>query len=46
MNPLNDLLTAIGNDVDNPPEKTRAMIYEPDPDAEWLTKEILITIKT
>ncbi len=45
INPLNDLLTAIGSDLDNPPEKTRAMIYEPEPDAEWVTKEILITVK-
>ena len=46
VNPLNSLLTAIGNDVDNPPEKTRAMAYEPDPEAEWATQEILITVKT
>ena len=48
INPLSDLLTAIGNDVDNPPspEKTRAMTYESDPEAEWATQEILITVKT
>ncbi len=46
INPLNNLLTAIGSDVTNPPEKTRAFVYESDPEAEWLTKEILITIKT
>ncbi|MGK7938418.1 MAG: caspase family protein [Xenococcaceae cyanobacterium] len=46
INPLNDLLTSIGNDLDHPPEKTRAFVYEPDPEAEWATKEILITVKT
>ena len=45
VNPLNGLLTAIGNDADNPPERTRAMIYEPDPAAEWSTQEIQITVK-
>ena len=46
INPLNSLLTAIGSDVDNPPEKTRAMVYESEPDEEWATQEILITVKT
>ena len=46
INPLNDLLTSIGNDSDHPPEKTRAFVYEADPEAEWATKEILITVKT
>ncbi len=44
INPLNELLSAIGNDVNNPPEKTRAMVYEPDPEAEWITQEIQITV--
>ena len=44
INPLNNLLTAIGSDLDNPPEKTRAMLYEPEPDAEWATQEIQITV--
>ncbi|MEM8721775.1 MAG: caspase family protein [Cyanobacteria bacterium P01_G01_bin.39] len=44
ISPLNNLLTAIGSDIDNPPEKTRAMVYEPDPEAEWATQEILITV--
>ena len=46
INPLNNLLTSIGNDLDNPPEKTRAFVYEAEPEAEWATKEILITVKT
>lgn len=46
INPLNQLLTTIGSDLDNPPDKTRAMVYEPEPDAEWATKEIQITVKT
>ena len=45
INPLNNLLTTIGSDLDNPPETTRAMIYEPDPDAEWATQQIQITVK-
>ena len=45
INPLNDLLTAIGSDLDNPPEKTRAMVYESEPEAEWATQEINITVK-
>ena len=44
INPLNSLLTAIGSDVDNPPEKTRAMVYESEPDAEWATQEIQIAV--
>lgn len=44
INPLNDLLTTIGSDINNPPEKTRAMIYEPNPEAEWVSLEIQITV--
>ena len=44
INPLNNLLTAIGSDLDNPPNKTRAMVYEPEPDAEWATQEIQIAV--
>ena len=44
ISPLNELLTAIGNDVDNPPDRTRAFVYEPDPEAEWATQEIQITV--
>jgi hypothetical protein len=46
VSPLNNLLTTIGADVDNPPppESTRAMVYEPDPNAEWLTKQVTFTI--
>jgi uncharacterized cupredoxin-like copper-binding protein len=44
INPLNNLLSAIGADVNNPPEKTRAMVYEPDANAEWATQEIQITV--
>ena len=45
INPLNNLLAAIGHDLDNPPQNTRAMVYEPDPEAEWVTQEINITVK-
>ena len=44
VNPLNNLLTAIGSDLDSPPEKTRAMVYEPEPDADWATQAIQITV--
>ncbi|MEB3191357.1 MAG: hypothetical protein VKL42_13530, partial [Snowella sp.] len=46
INPLNHLLTAIGSDGDNPPTLTRAMVYESDPEAEWVTKEIVITVQS
>ena len=44
INPLNNLLTAIGSDLDNPPDQTRAMVYEPEPDADWASQEIQITV--
>jgi hypothetical protein len=46
INPLNNLLSIIGADVDNPPPSNlaRAMVYEPDPNAEWLTKQVTFTI--
>ena len=46
INPLNNLLSAIGGDINNPPMLTRAMIYEGDPEAEWVTKDIVITVKS
>ena len=46
INPLNQLLTTIGNDPNNPPERTRAMVYVSDPEAEWATQEIQITVTT
>jgi hypothetical protein len=42
--PLSKLLSTIGADVDNPPSLTRAA-YDPDPNAEWLTRSILLTVK-
>ena len=44
INPLNNLLSAIGSDLNNPPEKTRAMVYEADFEAEWATQAIQITV--
>ena len=46
ISPLNNLLATVGADVDNPPTVTRAMMYEPDPNAEWVTKEIKITVRS
>lgn len=45
INPLNNLLAAIGANADNPPTLSRKMEYEPDPNAEWMTKQIQITVK-
>ena len=44
VNPLNNLLTAIGSNVDHLLTLTRAMVYKSDPEAEWVTKEIVITV--
>ncbi|MGF1675065.1 MAG: caspase family protein [Rivularia sp. (in: cyanobacteria)] len=44
INPLNNLLSQIGADIDNPPDKTRAFILEVEPDAEWLTQQIQVTV--
>ena len=45
ISPLNNLLTTIGSDVDNPPTLNRAMVYEPDPNSEWVVKQIQVSIK-
>jgi hypothetical protein len=42
--PLSKLLSTIGADIDNPPLLTRAN-YDPDPNAEWLTRSIILTMK-
>jgi hypothetical protein len=39
------LLEAVGEDVDGAPSLTRAAVYEPDPNADWATKQIVITVK-
>lgn len=39
------LLAAVGEDPDRAPSLTRAATYEPDPDADWATKQIQLTIK-
>jgi hypothetical protein len=36
----------MGGDVNHPPTLTRAMVYESDPEAEWVTKEIVITVQS
>jgi Caspase domain len=41
--PLAKLLSTIGANIDTPPLITRA-VYDPDPNAEWLTKSILLTV--
>ena len=44
LSPLSKLLSTIGADVNTPPPVTRA-VYDPDPNAEWLTRSILLTVK-
>jgi Caspase domain len=44
INPLNKLLSSIGSDVNHPPDITRSLVYESDPEAEWVTSEIQIII--
>ncbi|OIP67756.1 MAG: caspase [Oscillatoriales cyanobacterium CG2_30_40_61] len=44
INPMNELFSTIGADVDHPPLISRSMRYKPDPNAEWLTKEVRFTI--
>ena len=45
VNPLNALLATVGADLENAPTVTRAMISDPDPDADWVTKQIQLTIE-
>ncbi len=45
VNPLNDLLSTIGADIDEPPVITRKAKVKPDPNADWATKEIQITVQ-
>jgi Caspase domain len=44
VNPLNALLATVGADLENAPTVTRAMVCDPDPNAEWVTKQIQLTI--
>jgi hypothetical protein len=39
------LLEAVGGDPDIPPSLTRAAVYEPDPNAEWVTKQVQIVVE-
>jgi hypothetical protein len=44
--PFGQLLEAMGADVDAPPPRlTRAALRDPDPNQEWMTKRIQMTIK-
>ena len=44
INPLNDLMSVIGADKEEPPLVTRKIKVKPDPNADWATKEIRITV--
>ena len=44
INPLNQLLGTIGGDLDNPPPEGRRVRSKPNPDAEWVTKQVTFTL--
>lgn len=45
INPLNNLLSTIGADFNEPPKTTRSIRRKPNSNADWMTKQIQITIK-
>ncbi len=45
INPLNNLLTSLGADVDDPPQVFRKAVVEYDPNADWVTKQIQFTVE-
>ena len=45
INPLNDLLSNIGADIDEPPKITRKAKVKPNPNADWAIKEIQLHVK-
>jgi hypothetical protein len=45
INPLNNLLTSIGSDINNPPLVSRKAIVRNNPNADWVTKQIQITVE-
>jgi hypothetical protein len=44
INPLNQLLGTIGADLDNPPPEGRRVRSKPNPNAEWVTKQVTFTL--
>jgi len=44
INPLNQLLGTIGADLDNPPPEGRKVRSKPNPNAEWVTKQVTFTL--
>ena len=44
ISPLNQLLSVVGSDLEEPPTLTRAS-YDPEPNAEWLTTSIQVTVE-
>jgi len=44
INPLNNLLSQIGADINNPPDITREFVVESEPDEEWTTQQIQVTV--
>jgi hypothetical protein len=44
INPLNQLLGTIGADLDNPPPEGRTVRSKPNPNAEWVTKQVTFTL--
>ncbi len=46
INPLNNLLSTIGAELNDPPQITRSVRRKPNSNAEWTTKQIQITMKS
>ncbi|MEG5066412.1 caspase family protein [Microcoleus sp. B3-A4] len=44
INPLNQLLGTIGADLENPPPEGRRVRSKPNPNAEWVTKQVTFTL--
>ncbi|EHJ09263.1 hypothetical protein CWATWH0003_B310 [Crocosphaera watsonii WH 0003] len=45
VNPLNNLLSMMGAELNQPPKITRSVRRKPNSNAEWTTKQVQITMK-
>ena len=45
VNPLNELLSLIGADLDKAPNQTRSAVMVTNPKDEWVTRQVQITVK-
>ncbi|MGK7930682.1 MAG: hypothetical protein AB4041_04525 [Microcystaceae cyanobacterium] len=46
VNPLNNMLSMMGAELNHPPSVTRSCRRKPNSNAEWVTKDIQVTIKS